>query len=741
MGFLVAGSPPRRNRLCQLQFSHTVGPCPAGPDRRSSPDRAPSDYSRPVRTALVFILTLVLPSVLLSAFAFQAVEAERRLRLAQEERALQRRAESVVRELDEVLRDACRRIAVEVGKLRDLRRPEEAGPRLVQALPREALVDGVLVLDRGGHRVWPVGRPSPAPRVRSERLGAGLGGALGACLAHEPGALLELADAVGPGDRDGALAILERVARGPYRPAVRAAALWDLGRQHQAGANLPGTLNALEAYRELSAFPLGLIDARGRPSAAQARLREALVSHLLRNRAAFADGLRRLLSELEEAPEQLPVDVLTDLAERAAMLLAEDGQGEDERPRARVLAERRRLQEQVCLRIEDLFAASIRRMLRDEPARQAARGEAALFKERGAERELLVAVSPLPAARAGAHSPGLVVLALAEEPLLRVCRERVARAGQAELIPWGRAARVADPTVQEVALRPPLEHLGVRVRASGDEPELVEPLGLPGDTVRLWAIALSLAGILGGIVVTVRTVRRESKAAQLKSDWVSNVTHELKTPLTSIRMFLETLQLGRVTDEAEAKECLQVMSRETERLTRMIEQLLAFSRIESKKMRLRLAFVTPRALVDEALGVLADQLGKPLDGLGIEVVGVQDLPEIAVDRIAVVEAILNLLHNAWKYSPGADRKVRVVLAARRRVVEIAVEDNGIGVPRRDRRRIFVKFERGSNAEQARIEGSGIGLTVADTIARAHGGRVEYSPLRPKGSRFSIFLPK
>lgn len=694
-----------------------------------------------MRTTLVFILTLVLPSVLLSAFAFQAVEAERRLRLAERSLHLQDRAESVARELDEVLRNACRRMGPEVGKLRDLSRPEEAGPRLVAALPREALVDGVMVLDRAGHRVWPVGRAVAPPRQRPERLGPGLGGVAGACLAHEPVALLELADAVAPGDRDAALAILERVARAPHRPAVRAAALWDLGRLHQAGATLPGTLNALEAYRELAGFPLGLIDVRGRLSPVQARLREALVSHLLRNKAAFVDGLRELLSELEEQPELIPVDVLADLAERAALLLEENGEGRELRQQARALVERRRQQEQACLRVEDLFAAPIRRVLRDEPAREAARVEPTVFKERGGERELLIAVSPLPAPRGGGPSPGLVVFSLAEERLLAQCRERVARAGQAELIGWGGAARAGDPSQLEVPLRPPLDHLGVRVRAPADEPELGQPLGLPDETVRLWAIGLSLAGILAGIVVTVRTVRRESKAAQLKSDWVSNVTHELKTPLTSIRMFLETLLLGRVTDEAEAKECLQVMSREAERLTRMIEQLLAFSRIESKKMRLRLAFVAPRALVDEALGILADQLGKPLESLGIEVVGVQDLPEIAVDRIAVVEAILNLLHNAWKYSPGAERKVRVVLAARRRQVEIAVEDNGIGVPRRDRRRIFVKFERGSNAEQARIEGSGIGLTVADTIVRAHGGRVEYQALRPKGSRFSIFLPK
>ncbi|MCW8141781.1 MAG: HAMP domain-containing histidine kinase, partial [Planctomycetota bacterium] len=260
-------------------------------------------------------------------------------------------------------------------------------------------------------------------------------------------------------------------------------------------------------------------------------------------------------------------------------------------------------------------------------------------------------------------------------------------------------------------------------------------------TVYLWVIALAVGGIAAGVLATTRTVLREAKAGQLKSDFVTNVTHELKTPLTSIRMFLDTLLLGRVTDEAETRECLQVMAREAERLTRLIEQLLVFSRIESKKWRLKLGFEHPRGLVEEALKVLSDQLGRPRDELGIEVVAVQDLPQIAVDRFGVVEAILNILHNAWKYTPGPDRRIRVVITSRRRHVEIAVEDNGIGVPRRDRRRIFVKFERGTNAEEKRIEGSGIGLTMATSIVQAHGGTITFAPNKPHGSRFSIWLRK
>ncbi len=262
-----------------------------------------------------------------------------------------------------------------------------------------------------------------------------------------------------------------------------------------------------------------------------------------------------------------------------------------------------------------------------------------------------------------------------------------------------------------------------------------------GTTMKLWLIALSFGGVFAGAAVTVRTVVREAKAAELKSDFVTNVTHELRTPLTSIRMFIETLELGRVESEAEAKECLTIMARETDRLTRLIERLLAFSKIESRKWRFRFSYVPPLELVEEAIRVLRRQLQiKDGDQIPILVERVQEVAPVAVDKDAIVEVLLNLLTNAWKYTPAEGRRIRVVISERRRQVVIDVEDNGMGVPRRDRRRIWKKFERGSNAEKGRIEGSGIGLTLALSIAKGHGGTVTLTPLK-QGSRFSLVLPK
>ena len=471
-----------------------------------------------------------------------------------------------------------------------------------------------------------------------------------------------------------------------------------------------------------------------------------------------------LLDALEAEGDLLPRDAVVELAERAGALL-EDGSA---LARARDIARRRERVEQAAARIEDLFGTSMRGALRDAAAARrgrgapggvlgifAAAGETAatgtasgaaaapapvLFKARAGDRFEIVVCAPV--TRPDGVVAGLVALQLDLGALEAALRSRVlARGPTVSLVPVAEQPEAGVRNDLAVApLRPPFDHVAACVRAPPDTTP-PDALGFARGTVTVWGVGLSIVGIIAGVLVTISTVRRETKAAQLKSDFVANVTHELKTPLTSIRMFLDTLLLGRVSDEAEAKECLQVMARESERLTRLIEQLLVFSRIESRRWRLRLNFEHPRTMVDDALKVLADQLGvASKEELGIEVVAVQELTLVAADRFAMVEAILNILHNAWKYTPEP-RRIRVVLASRRRHIEIAVEDNGIGVPRGDRRRIFVKFERGSNAEEKRIQGSGVGLSLALSILEAHRGTITYTPLEPTGSRFSLWIRK
>jgi len=273
---------------------------------------------------------------------------------------------------------------------------------------------------------------------------------------------------------------------------------------------------------------------------------------------------------------------------------------------------------------------------------------------------------------------------------------------------------------------------------------LYQPAGLsPRDMVRrqtmifMAALALLLVVIAGGLVATYRLVRRESEIARLKSDFVANVSHDLKTPLALIRMFAETLEMDRVPDERRRLEYYGVLTRESERLSRLIDNVLDFSRIESGRQRYEIAPGPVEPIVHEVV----ESFRHPLDqqGFTVDVTVEPDLPDVPLDADAVKQALANLVDNAMKYS-GDRRHVRV--AARRDGAGVAVEvaDDGIGVPLSERDRIFEKFYRVGRSETQGRRGSGVGLALVRHVAEAHGGRVIVDSTPGQGSRFTIRIP-
>jgi signal transduction histidine kinase len=273
---------------------------------------------------------------------------------------------------------------------------------------------------------------------------------------------------------------------------------------------------------------------------------------------------------------------------------------------------------------------------------------------------------------------------------------------------------------------------------------LYQPAGLsPRDMVRrqtmifMAALALLLVVIAGGLVATYRLVRRESEIARLKSDFVANVSHDLKTPLALIRMFAETLEMDRVPDERRRLEYYGVLTRESERLSRLIDNVLDFSRIESGRQRYEIAPGPVEPIVHEVV----ETFRHPLDqqGFTVDVTVEPDLPDVPLDADAVKQALANLVDNAMKYS-GDRRHVRV--AARRDGAGVAVEvaDDGIGVPLSERDRIFEKFYRVGRSETQGRRGSGVGLALVKHIVEAHGGRVTVDGRPDEGSRFTLHLP-
>jgi len=251
------------------------------------------------------------------------------------------------------------------------------------------------------------------------------------------------------------------------------------------------------------------------------------------------------------------------------------------------------------------------------------------------------------------------------------------------------------------------------------------------------ALGVLVAVIVAGIVTTWRLMRRETEMARLKSDFVANVSHDLKTPLSVIRMFGETLEMGRVTDEGRRQEYYRVITREGERLTRLIDNVLDFSRIEGGRQTYRMTPTSVEPLVRGTLETFAYPLAQ--QGFKVEVSVAPDLPEVAMDADAVGQALANLIDNAIKYS--ADDRALTVDA---RVVDgqlvIAVTDRGLGIAPEEQAKIFEKFYRVGRSDTQGRRGSGVGLALVRHIAEAHGGDVTVESAPGEGSRFSLRLP-
>jgi signal transduction histidine kinase len=234
-----------------------------------------------------------------------------------------------------------------------------------------------------------------------------------------------------------------------------------------------------------------------------------------------------------------------------------------------------------------------------------------------------------------------------------------------------------------------------------------------------------------------RDVRRELRVAQLRSEFVASVSHELKTPLTAIRMFAETLRMRQPVDPAVRDEYLDTIVNESERLTRLLNNVLDFSRIESGRKVYQFAPCDLSMIVRTA----ARAMHYPLERQGFELlVEIADgLPPVLADADALEQAVLNLLSNALKYS-GEARRIELRLSRDGAYGVISVRDWGIGIEPRDTDRIFDKFYRVVPTEHRQIPGTGLGLTLVDHVARAHHGFVRVESTPGEGSLFRMHLP-
>lgn len=278
-------------------------------------------------------------------------------------------------------------------------------------------------------------------------------------------------------------------------------------------------------------------------------------------------------------------------------------------------------------------------------------------------------------------------------------------------------------------------------------PDYKMGIGLKGQTIDQLVGARNKSNIfllLGLLIIMLlaawygfNSIRKEIELAQIKNDFVSNVSHELRTPLALINMFAETLSLGRVKTEEKKIEYYGIIQQETERLSKIVNKILNFSKIEAGKWKYNFTEVDLNEIVNKVYDVYKFHLKNSGFEFSLSSSGIK-LP-IYADGESISEALINLIDNAVKYSTE-EKKICIMTGLESSYCFVEVKDNGIGISQDDQKRIFEKFFRVSTKEVHNTKGTGLGLTLVKHIVEANKGEIRINSEEGKGSAFKINFP-
>ena len=276
-----------------------------------------------------------------------------------------------------------------------------------------------------------------------------------------------------------------------------------------------------------------------------------------------------------------------------------------------------------------------------------------------------------------------------------------------------------------------------RVVLSLENAEILDATADARITAYLWTGVLVIVVVSIVALFIARAFRRQMRLARLKNDLVATVSHELKTPLASIRLLVDTLLDENKPDDGTVREYLEMVARENTRLSRLIDNFLAFSRMERNKHAFELVRTDPSDVIEAAMEAVGERFGKPDCRLEVDIAG--RLPPITADADAMVTVLLNLLDNAYKYTK-LDKQIALTVYAADGNVCFDVTDNGIGISRADCRRVFNRFYQANRHLTTAGGGCGLGLSIVHFIVATHGGTVHVKSRLGQGSTFTVSLP-
>jgi signal transduction histidine kinase len=295
----------------------------------------------------------------------------------------------------------------------------------------------------------------------------------------------------------------------------------------------------------------------------------------------------------------------------------------------------------------------------------------------------------------------------------------------------------ADP-ISALATLPAGEPMpGWRLALSLKDPGLFDTTTEHRAAIYLWTGILVVAAMGVLALLAVRLLRRQVALARLKNDLAATVSHELKTPLSSMRVLVDTLLDSDRIEEKKAREYLQLIAKENDRLSRVIQNFLTFSRMERRMHTFDFVSVPPGQIIDAAVGSVRERFDVP--GCHFELQIEENLPDVTADADALATALINLLDNACKYSEDI-KHITLKACARDGQVVFSVRDNGVGIATREAKRIFQPFHQVDQRLSRKGSGCGLGLSIVQHIVNAHRGSVSVESQPGAGSTFTLCLP-